>query len=63
MATQNKRMMVSLLPEWDDKLLKLKKEKFYNTTKSEMIRYLIGLGIEEIEHQTISEPTKEKPAS
>ena len=53
MATQMKRTMLTLLPEWEEKLLKLKKEKFFNTTKSEMFQYLISLGLELEENKEI----------
>ena len=46
MATKLKRIMVTLRPEWEDDLLQLKKEKFFNTTKSAMFQYLIALGLE-----------------
>jgi len=45
MATKLKRTMLTLLPEWEEELLNLKKEKFFNTTKSEMYQHLIGLGL------------------
>ena len=38
--------MVTLLPEWEPVLDQLKKEKFYNNTQAEMLRFVIGKGIE-----------------
>lgn len=49
MSTYNKRTTVTLLPEWESTLNKLKKERFYNKSKSEMIRYIIGLGLVSLE--------------
>ncbi|MEY8381936.1 hypothetical protein AALG83_02040 [Christensenellaceae bacterium 44-20] len=44
--------MVTLLPEWEPVLDQLKKEKFYNDTQAEMLRFLIGKGIEAIETES-----------
>lgn len=41
MATLKKRAIITLCPEWEPELDKLKKEQFYNSTKAEMFRYLI----------------------
>lgn len=41
------RTSVTLLPEWEEELRKLKQERFYDKSKSELIRYLIQLGLEE----------------
>ena len=49
MATLKKRAIITLRPEWEPKLDKLKKEQFYNDTKAEMFRYLIGLGMNSLE--------------
>ena len=46
MGTHLKRTMVTLHPEWEDELNHLKKEHFYNETKSEMFRYIISRGLE-----------------
>lgn len=46
MTTRAKRTMVTLLPEWEPVLDQLKKEKFYNNTQAEMLRFIIGKGIE-----------------
>lgn len=51
MSTYNKRTMVTLLPEWESTLNKLKKERFYNESKSEMIRYIISLGLASLEEE------------
>lgn len=41
-----KRITVTLLPEWKEPLSKLKREKFYDKPKAELIRYLLKLGLE-----------------
>lgn len=46
MATEKKRTLVDILPEWEDKLDKLKRELFYDKPKAEMMRFLIATGIE-----------------
>ncbi len=48
---KNKRMTVTLLPEWEEELNILKKEDFYNTSKSELIRYLIKTGLNQIKKE------------
>lgn len=48
MATLNKRFTISLTPELEKDLDCLKKNAFYNTTQSEMIRYVLSIGIKEI---------------
>ena len=50
MALYQKRAMISLRPEWEPDLEKLKKEKFYNTTQAEMFRYLIRLGLNSLKN-------------
>ena len=45
MATSMKRQMVSLTPDLETALDRLKKERFYNTSQSEMLRYLIRRGL------------------
>lgn len=52
MTMRTKRTMVTLLPEWEPVLDQLKKEKFYNDTQAEMLRFLIGKGIEAIETES-----------
>ncbi len=51
MCKYPKRMMISLNPEWEPKLNKLKKEKFYNSSKAEMFRYLIKIGLEALKDE------------
>lgn len=46
-----KRMSVTILPEWEKDLDKLKQEKFYDKPRSEMIRFLIELGLEKSKKQ------------
>ena len=45
MSTYNKRAMVTLQPEWEPILDQLKKERFYNASQAEMLRYVIGTGL------------------
>lgn len=52
MSMYPKRAMVTLLPEWEPMLEKLKKERFYNDTQAEMFRYIIGRGLESLESET-----------
>ena len=49
MATNNKdkkRTMLTIYEEYEADLLELKKEKFFNTSQTAMLNYLIGLGLE-----------------
>mgnify|MGYP006067305035 CR=1 FL=1 len=46
-------MTVTLLDEWEKDIEMLKKEKFYNTSKSELIRFLIKTGLEEVKKTNI----------
>ena len=46
MSMYPKRAMVTLQPEWAPMLDQLKKERFYNDTRAEMFRYIIGRGLE-----------------
>lgn len=50
---EKKRTMVTLLPEWEEVFDRLKKERFYNASQAEMLRYVIGQGVAAIK--------KEKP--
>lgn len=45
MTLDSKKVMVTLLPEWEPMLDRLKEEQFYNDTQAEMLRYLIGRGL------------------
>lgn len=45
MTLDSKKVMVTLLPEWEPMLDRLKEEQFYNDTRAEMLRYLIGRGL------------------
>lgn len=45
MPTELKRMTITFLPEWENDLRSLKKEQFYDKSKSEMIRFLIQQGL------------------
>ena len=44
-------MTVTILPEWEEELDILKKEVFYNASKSELIRYLIKTGLNQIKKE------------
>lgn len=46
MNTNMKRFSISLTPDLEADLDALKKDKFYNSNKSDMIRFLITLGLE-----------------
>ncbi len=48
MSTYVKRAMITLLPEWEPALDKLKKEHFYNDSQAEMLRYVIGMGLKSL---------------
>ena len=51
MAPNTHRTMISLPPEWESEILAVKKELFYNDTKSEMYRQLIRLGLDAIQKE------------
>ena len=55
MATSMKRQMVSLTPDLEVALDRLKKEQFYNTSQSEMLRYLIRQGLYSLEFPPVRE--------
>lgn len=46
MPTKKKHFTILITPELEMYLNELKKNKFYDTSKSEMITYLINLGLE-----------------
>ena len=46
MSAAKKRMSITFSPEWDDKLQKLKKERFENASTSEVLRFLIQKGLQ-----------------
>lgn len=46
MVTNMKRFSISLTPDLEADLDALKKDKFYNRTQSDIIRFLITLGLE-----------------
>lgn len=49
MSMYSKRAMVTLLPEWEPQLSKLKQELFFNDTQSAMFRYIISRGLAALE--------------
>jgi len=48
MTTLGKRIIVTLRPEWEPELDQLKHDQFYDTSRAEMLRYIISLGLEAI---------------
>ncbi|ACH91339.1 TPA: hypothetical protein KRE09_003656 [Clostridioides difficile] len=46
MPTKSKRISITIFPELETDLDVLKKEKFYKESQSEMLRYLIKLGLQ-----------------
>ena len=55
MATSMTRKMVTIPPDLEFALDRLKKEQFYNTSKSEMLRYLIQQGLHALD-KPVSRP-------
>lgn len=49
MATDNQRILVTMQPEWAEKLDELKRTFFYNEPKAAMVRYIMERGLESIE--------------
>lgn len=46
MATDMKRVMVSITPELEEGLDAVKRDQFYNKPYSEVYRYIFSLGLE-----------------
>ena len=44
--TKNRRLMISVTPEINAKLEKLKKKSYYDKTYSDMLRNVIAAGLE-----------------
>lgn len=63
MSIYTKRAMVTLLPEWEPVLDKLKKEQFYNDTKAEMFRYIIERGLASIKSEKVEKEKRRERAS
>lgn len=51
MGTNMKRFSISLTPDLEADLDALKKDKFYNNNRSDMIRFLITLGLETMKRE------------
>lgn len=51
MATDMKRVMVSITPELEEGLDAVKKDQFYNKPYSEVYRYIFSLGLEVAKEQ------------
>ena len=52
MATDNQRILVTMQPEWAEKLDELKRTIFYNEPKAAMVRYIMERGMEAIEAES-----------
>ena len=51
MSMYPKHAIITILPEWEATLDELKREKFYNNTQTEMLRYVIGIGLERVKEE------------
>lgn len=60
MTTNMKRFSISLTPDLAADLDALKKDKFYNSNQSDMIRFLITLGLEACKRAD-NDPDRPKP--
>jgi len=60
MATNMKRFTISITPEMDATLAQLKKEVYYDRTRSEMIRDIIMRGLAATTDQKASDLEKTK---
>ncbi|MCI8947400.1 MAG: hypothetical protein HFI91_10150 [Lachnospiraceae bacterium] len=59
MASKLKRMTFVLTPEMEPLLDGIKKEMFYNCSRSEMIRALVDAGLNAIQNENQRNPTKQ----
>lgn len=55
MATQLKRFTISVTPEMEEKLEKVKRELYYKETQNYMVRELISLGLKTLEKERENE--------
>lgn len=62
MATDRKRFTVTLSSDLVKEADILKQETFYNTSQSEMYRYLIGLGLELVNERREQQPESQTVA-
>ena len=53
MSTSKKRLSITLQPEWEPVMDKLKKDKFYDKPYSNVIRHLIELGLKAVKALTM----------
>lgn len=51
MSKFSKRIMITLLSEWEPMLEQLKKETFYNDTQAAMFRYIISCGLATLQEE------------
>lgn len=63
MSMYPKRVMVTLLPEWEPLLDQLKKERFYNNTQAELFRYMISRGLTSLEDEKTAKENQRERAS
>ena len=57
-ATYVKKTMITLQPEWEPELERLKKDQFYNETQAEMFRYIISRGLEVLKKEKAAKEKK-----
>ena len=55
MATDLKRFTISVTPDMEEKLNEVKKEHYYKTTRNDMIRDLIALGLDSFKERMKAE--------
>lgn len=63
MTTCAKRVMVTLLSEWEQELDQLKQEQFYNDTQAEMFRYIIARGLDALKQEKAAKEKGQDRAS
>lgn len=63
MSMYPKRVMVTLLPEWEPLLDQLKKGRFYNNTQAELFRYMISRGLTSLEDEKTAKENQRERAS
>lgn len=58
MSTDFKRFTVSVSPDMEQRLDKIKQEKYYNRSQSQMVRDLIDRGLAAIQQEKADETKK-----
>ncbi len=56
MSNYQKKVTVTLRPEWEPMLQQLKQERFYNGTRAEMLRYILGRGLDSAKAKHTEQP-------